>query len=211
MFFKVSDRNSHALIEVNVTVHPTAIREMLTARDGAFRGFLRLVVFLALLYLSIGYEVTCGKYFPELGLHPTVLLLTYMAMNCSIGWTMVLAIICGALLDAGFAAQLGMHALLLAVATGAVAVLFDDDGSERSSYSWKACALCGACANGIFTFGGMLFRGNFIEFPEQVLLSTALAATAYMPVAAFLLNLFGRRKTAEDTPLKRQLNASEGI
>lgn len=211
MFFKVSDKKSRALIEVDVTIHPSAIREMLTARDGAFMRLMRMIGFVALAYLVIGFEVTSGKCFSEIGFHPAALILAYAAMGGSVGITMLMSILCGILLDAGFAAPLGMHALLLALSTGAVAALCGTDGEEQAARPWTAYALCGACANGIFTFGSMLFRGNFHEFPEQVLLSTALAAIAYMPVTAFLLDLFTRRKAAEDKPSKRQLNASEVV
>lgn len=34
MFFKISDPNARSLIEVEVTLHPEAIRDALTARTG---------------------------------------------------------------------------------------------------------------------------------------------------------------------------------
>lgn len=197
MFFKVSDKKSRALIEVDVTWHPGAIRDMLTAQDGFVRSGARLICFLVLMYLSVGYEITSGKYFPELGFHPAVLLLAHLAMTTSVGWTMAAAFVCGMLLSAGFAAPLWSYALLLTIVCGCVSSLSGKAEAAEKENTWGRCALCGACANGIFTVVNTLIAGNLRDFPEQVLLSTALAAVSYMPAISFLLNIASRRDKTE--------------
>lgn len=185
---KIRDRKSRALLEVSVTVHPEAIREMLIGRDGFLWRFARFAGFLALLYFSLGFELTSGKYFAELGFHPTVLLLAYLASRSSLVRSLCAAIICGAILDAGSAAPLGFNALLLTASTGVASLFHNVKREPGEGRFWITDALSGGCANALYVIILAAIRRSAMDEPRMMLVGISLAFLSYMPCLAFLLD-----------------------
>ena len=195
MICRISDSQKNALVELSLTIHPEAIREMLSSRNGWWLGMLRLAGFLALLYCALGMELALPRLFPELGLHPVVLLLAYLVMRNALIWPLILALLCGILLDAGFTVPMGFHPLLL---TGALTglVLLAKPLCLTNTAPWREAALSGAVVTLIFSLGIWAFSG-FADRQSALIsmgIGTLLAGLAYMPVLVFLLDLAARRK-----------------
>lgn len=192
MLFKLSDPKARSLVEVSITFHGQALSDALTSRSGCLWGLLRTVGFLALLYFALGWELTSQRYFPELAFHPAVLLLAYLALRGGLVLSMALALLTGILLDAGGACHLGIHPLPMVLAIGAVALLRNTPRFPQE-HSWYAAALAGATAHFLYSATVLLVPWN--ATPRDILyqlgVGTLLAAFAYTPVLAFLLDLAG--------------------
>ncbi|MCQ2404257.1 MAG: hypothetical protein MJ202_11115 [Lentisphaeria bacterium] len=195
MICRISDSQKNALVEVSLTIHPEAIREMLSSRNGWWLGVLRLAGFQALLYCALGMELALPRLFPELGLHPVVLLLAYLVMRKALIWPLLLSLFCGILLDAGFAVPLGFHPLLLSGALTGLVLLAKPLRLINAS-PWREAALSGAVVTLIFSLGNWAFCG-FADMQGALTtmgIGTLLAGLAYMPALVFLLDLTARRK-----------------
>ncbi len=192
MLFKLSDPHARSLVEVSITFHGQALSDALTSRSGCLWGLLRAAGFLALLYFALGWELTSPRYFPELAFHPAVLLLAYLALRGSLAVSLALAFLAGILLDAGGACHLGIHPLPMVLATGAVLLLRNAPHFPQDR-SWYAAALAGAAAHFLYSATVLLVPWN--TSPRDVLyqlgIGTLLAAFAYTPALAFLLDLAG--------------------
>lgn len=196
MFFKISDPNARSLIEVEVTLHPGAIRDALTARTGCLWGMVWLAGYLALLYLSLGYELASHRFFPELGFHPVPLMLAYLALRGGMAVPMALSLVCGLLLDSGWRMPLGVNALILVLSTSAVALVSHEIKGFPWRKGWLASALAGGLGNLIFTLcREFVIWENLSRILLTVGVSTLLAAVAYMPAisATFDFVKGGRR------------------
>lgn len=192
MLFKLSDPKARSLVEVSITLHGQAFSDALTSRSGCLWGLFRAAGFLALLYFALGWELTSPRYFPELAFHPAVLLVAYLALRGSLAVSLVLALLSGILLDAGAACHLGIHPLPMVLATGAVAILRNSPHFPQD-HSWHAAALAGAAAHFLYSATVLLVPWNATprEVLCQLVVGTLLAAFAYTPALAFLLDLAG--------------------
>jgi hypothetical protein len=192
MLFKVSDPNARSLVEISITFHGQALSDALTSRSGCLWGLLRAAGFLALLYFALGWELTSHRYFPELALHPAILLLAYLALRGSLGVSLTLALLTGFLLDAGAACHPGIHTLPVVLATAAV-ILLRNTPHFPKEHSWYAAALAGATAH--FLYAAVVLLVTWNATPQEILyqlaIGTLLAAFAYTPTLAFLLDLTG--------------------
>ncbi len=195
MLFKVSDPNAHSLVEISITFHGQALSDALTSRSGCLWGLLRTAGFLALLYFALGWELTSHRFFPELALHPAILLLAYLALRGSLGISLTLALLTGILLDAGAACHPGIHTLPTVLATAAV-ILLRNATHFPKEHSWYAAALAGATAHFLYAATLLLTAWNATpqEILHQLVNGTLLAAFAFTPTLAFLLDLPGDPK-----------------
>ena len=151
----ISDPNARSLVEIDITFHPEAIRGSLASRTGCLGCTLRAAGFMLLFYLAIGFQLTLPRLFPELWLHPLVILLAYTACRTSLATPLILATIGGICLDAGLAKLPGPTSMLLIAIAGTL------HGLARAP-SWPQfhgglqAILAAAFANLLFAIGNLL-------------------------------------------------------
>lgn len=84
MNLQFRDRQQQALVEVEITLHPAALRAALFGRGGLPGRLLRLGAMLVLLFLALGWQLRLPQYFPELHFAPLPLAIAWVTCRCGI-------------------------------------------------------------------------------------------------------------------------------
>ena len=187
-------RSSNALIEVNITFHPEALREALSLRSGAAGRLLRMVSLCLFAYLAIGMQMVMPRFYPELRCNPAPLLVAYCALR-SRGALLpsALALAAGLAMDAGAGCRPGAIAIPMVAIAGLLHMVANFFRGWRLLDRWGEAAVGGAIANGVFSLwticllaDGMPWRHRLYLCAVDTLPGMLLAAVAYAPVAFFV-------------------------
>lgn len=213
---KITNREKHSLIEVEVTLHPEAIHEALVGRDGCLWKMMRLALLVVVSLLALGTELAMPRYYPEVPLRPLTLLIAYVACHSPMAGGLLVAWCGGFLLDAGNGMLPGCHVLqmvLMAVVANAMGRL----PAWEKMGGWAKAALVGGCGY----FLAVAYEALLMFFsPEwsilgrflwrELLLGTALAAVSAGPALFFCMDCLAAWGTGKKLFLPRQEEAPEG-
>ena len=190
MRLNLSDKNSHSLLEIEVTVHPEALRRLFSLRSGGIGPLVRHALLVLLAYLALGFQLALPRFLPELQANPLVLTVAFIALRSGGALlTASAALLAGLLLDVGLEMPLGGNAALLVAVAAAVHLCTRDGGLWPLHHGWLSAALAGLLANALYTVGTLLFLTGGLPvgarlalLPDWVLLGTVLTAVAYAPL-----------------------------
>ncbi|MBO4619603.1 MAG: rod shape-determining protein MreD [Victivallales bacterium] len=190
----ITNREKQSLVEVEVTLHPEAIREAFLGRDGLLWRALRLAVLAVVFLLVLGTELAMPRFFPEVPVHPLLLMVAYLALHASFGVALAIACCAGFLLDVGCGMLPGAHLLPFVLVAGLLQTLrefplWDDLGG------WGRAVAAGTVANFLMAIYEALFLSIGVSWEtwwqtilREGLLGTFLAAIAAAPVLFFCLD-----------------------
>ena len=187
----LANRNQEALVDIEITWHPRALREAFLGRGGYLWRLLRTLLGVAFFLLMVGAELTWPRFFPDVPLHPLWLTIACVGCRSSLFVALLAAWSGGFFLDAGSGALPGAHIIPLMLAVCALRVL-------RVLPFWKARGGWGRAmfAGALGTFLPALYEGLFLSWgmewgvwlgkmTRELILGTLLAAFAGGPVFCF--------------------------
>ena len=193
MQFKITDPNAHSLIEVEITLHPEALRQALIGRRGWAAGWLHAIIIIVALYFAIAFEITLPRYWLALHLHPLPLVTAYIA--CRYGSTRGgLAAVFAAICYAGYQALALPHQCAIVILATLLPALLLGELPALRKCGWRSATFVGALASFIFCIGELcaclpmptaLF---FRLFAREVCLAALLNAIVYAPVFYLILD-----------------------
>lgn len=190
----ITNREKRSLLEVEVTLHPEAIREACLGRDGCLLQTARLVLLALVFLLALGAELAMPRYFPEVPIRPLLMVVAYLSIHFSLGLALTMACCAGFLLDAGCGLLPGAHLPPFVLVVGVLQTLQNLPQWEDLG-GWGRAAMSGALANCLLAIYEALFLS--IGVPWEVwwqttlregLLGTFLSAVATAPVLFFCLD-----------------------
>ena len=187
----ISNREKRSLVELEITFHPEAIREAFVGREGCLWKMLRLGLMAFFFWLALGGELAMPRFFPELPVHPLTILVAYVACHLPMGYSFLIALCGGFLLDAGNGLLPGWHSLGMVLMAASVHALSHLEEWKELTGWWQAA----------WAGGGGMFVMAFYEtivinyamgwnslgwrFLYEVLLGTLLAVLAMGPILFF--------------------------
>ena len=200
---ELTNRAKQSLIEVEVTLHPEALREAFLGRDGLLWRALRVAVLAVAFLLALGTELALPRFFPELPFRPLLLVVAYLSLHVSLGVSLAIACCAGLLLDVGCGMLPGAHLLPFVFIVGVLQTL-------RSLPMWDAldgwgrAVAAGALANFLMAIYEALFLSIGVPWETwwqttllEGLLGTVLTALAAAPALFFCLDCLRTAGTDE--------------
>ena len=211
----ITNREKQSLLEVEVTLHPEAIREAFLGRDGLLWRALRLASLAVVFLLALGTELALPRFFPEVPIHPLLLMVAYLAIHASFGVALAIACCAGFLLDVGCGMLPGAHLLPFVLVAGLLQTLrdlpiWDDLGG------WGRAVAAGTVANFLMAIYEAIFQSVGVSWEvwwqttlREGLLGTVLTALAAAPAFFFCLDCLRRLGTNEALFITRPENTPE--
>ncbi len=207
MQFRISDPNARALVEVDVTLHPEALKAALTDRHGCLGTLLRSAAVTAMTYLALGFQLAIHQFYPELWLQPLTVMLTYLACRAPTPCALAAAFVAGIMLDGYYALPLGANTTAMVVAIGAVTLVNTHpmwpkhNGGLTAILATTTSTLLFALANTLLIGGGLPWQNRFAILPQLLLTTAVLNAAALAPLLFFFLDkLDGNTRPNKETP-----------
>ena len=189
-----TNREKRSLVEVEITLHPEAIRKACLGRDGLLWQVVRMAFLVLVFQLALGAELAMPRYFPEVPIHPLLLVIAYLSIHVSFGVALTAAWCAGFLLDAGCGLFPGVHLIPFLLIVGLLQTLRSLPQWEELG-GWGRAAVTGASANFLLVVYEVLFLSIGVSWEiwwqttlREGLLGTFLAAVAAAPVFFFCLD-----------------------
>ncbi len=193
MQFKITDPNAHALIEVEITLHPEALRQAITGRRGWIAGWLHALIILSALYFAIAFEVTLPRCWLELRFHPLPLVAAYIAWRYGITRGCIAALSAALAYSAWLTLQLPQQCIITILAAALPAIVLPALPLLRKC-GWRSAALIGAIASFVYCSGELFVNLPmpaalfFKLFANEVCFAALINAVIYAPLLFVLLD-----------------------
>lgn len=193
MRVKISDPDAHALLEVEVTLHPEAIRQALFSRHGLMDRLLRGGIAVIALYLAAVLEMSLPQYWLELRMRPLPMAVAYVAVRFGMIRGGIAAMAGGIALSAWCGGSLPLNCLAMVAGACTPPLLFPEL-PPLARKGWTGAAFCGGTA----TLAAALIQwlaalpmppGEAMALlASQAALAAALNAVVYAPVIFFSMD-----------------------
>lgn len=194
MRIQLPNSQDRSLLEVEITLHPEALKHLLFDRHGGLWLILRVFLAALAVYTALGFQTALPQFFPELWLQPLVIILAYLACRSPLPVALTAALAAGIALDAELVMPLGAETTVLVITTAAAALLYERLGGMKQNGGATAIII-GGMTTALYTLAHILFLGGGAPFsPRAALLPAALGigvllnAFALAPLIFFCLD-----------------------
>ena len=187
----VANQNAEALLDLEITFHPEALRKAFLGRGGLLWRFLRLAFGSAVLLLAVGAELAWPRFYSGLPIHPLWLVIAYLGCNSSLFLSMLAAWSAGFLICAGNGTVSITYIIAFMLATGLLRILRimpcwkNRGGWFRAVIAGAATTALIALYEALFLSFGLTWSAWGARLARELLLGTALAAFAAAPALFF--------------------------